>query len=170
MKGFWENCWKHRAHIVMALPAFLVLLFIMYVPMAGLVMAFKAFDYSKGIFGSPWNGIENFKFLLASKSTFYNITRNTVLYYLLFTAVGTVLNVALAIAIDNLMLKRLAKTMQTLMIIPVFISYAAVQFIVFAFIDTRTGIINNTLGLNTRFYSTAKLWPCRQVKKKKKKR
>ena len=159
MKGFWENCWKHRAHIVMALPAFLVLLFIMYVPMAGLVMAFKAFDYSKGIFGSPWNGIENFKFLLASKSTFYNITRNTVLYYLLFTAVGTVLNVALAIAIDNLMLKRLAKTMQTLMIIPVFISYAAVQFIVFAFIDTRTGIINNTLGLNTRFYSTAKLWP-----------
>ena len=159
MKGFWENCWKHRAHIVMALPAFLVLLFIMYVPMAGLVMAFKAFDYSKGIFGSPWNGIENFKFLLASKSTFYNITRNTVLYYLLFTAVGTVLNVALAIAIDNLMLKRLAKTMQTLMIIPVFISYAAVQFIVFAFIDTRTGIINNALGLNTRFYSTAKLWP-----------
>ena len=159
MKGFWENCWKHRAHIVMALPAFLVLLFIMYVPMAGLVMAFKAFDYSKGIFGSPWNGIENFKFLLASKSTFYNITRNTVLYYLLFTAVGTVLNVALAIAIDNLMLKRLAKTMQTLMIIPVFISYAAVQFIVFAFIDTRTGIINNTLGLNTRFYSQAGLWP-----------
>lgn len=154
-----DNMWKHRAHIIMALPAFLVLLFIMYVPMAGLVMAFKAFDYSKGIFGSPWNGIENFKFLLASKSTFYNITKNTILYYLLFTAVGTFLNVTLAIAIDNMLLKRMAKTMQTLMIIPVFISYAAVQFIVFAFIDTRTGIINNALGLNTRFYSTAKLWP-----------
>ncbi len=159
MKGFMDNMWKHRAHIIMALPAFLVLLFIMYVPMAGLVMAFKAFDYSKGIFGSPWNGIENFKFLLASKSTFYNITKNTILYYLLFTAVGTFLNVTLAIAIDNMLLKRMAKTMQTLMIIPVFISYAAVQFIVFAFIDTRTGIINNALGLNTRFYSTAKLWP-----------
>lgn len=154
-----DNVWKNRAHVVMALPAFLVLLFIMYVPMAGLVMAFKAFDYSKGIFGSPWNGIENFRFLLASKSTFYNITRNTVLYYLLFTAVGTLLNVTLAIAIDNMLLKRMAKTMQTLMIIPVFISYAAVQFIVFAFIDTRTGIINNTLGLNTRFYSQSGLWP-----------
>ena len=159
VKGFMDNMWKHRAHIIMALPAFLVLFFIMYVPMAGLVMAFKAFDYSKGIFGSPWNGIENFKFLLASKSTFYNITKNTILYYLLFTAVGTFLNVTLAIAIDNMLLKRMAKTMQTLMIIPVFISYAAVQFIVFAFIDTRTGIINNALGLNTRFYSTAKLWP-----------
>lgn len=159
MKSFMDNIWKNRAHVVMALPAFLVLLFIMYVPMAGLVMAFKAFDYSKGIFGSPWNGIENFRFLLASKSTFYNITRNTVLYYLLFTSVGTLLNVTLAIAIDNMLLKRMAKTMQTLMIIPVFISYAAVQFIVFAFIDTRTGIINNTLGLNTRFYSQAGLWP-----------
>ena len=129
-----QNMWKNRAHVVMALPAFLVLFFIMYVPMAGLVMAFKAFDYSKGIFGSPWNGVENFKFLLASKSTFFNMTKNTVLYYLLFTSVGTVLNVALAIAIDNLVLKRMAKTMQTLMIIPVFISYAAVQFIVYAFI------------------------------------
>ena len=96
VKGFMDNMWKNRAHIVMALPAFLVLLFIMYVPMAGLVMAFKAFDYSKGIFGSPWNGIENFKFLVASKGTFVNMTRNTVLYYLLFTSVGTVLNVTLA--------------------------------------------------------------------------
>lgn len=159
MKEFVRNTWKHRAHVIMALPAFLVLLFIMYVPMAGLVMAFKNFDYSRGIWGSPWAGLENFKFLLASKSTFFSITRNTVLYYLLFTAVGTFLNVSLAIAIDNLVLKRVAKTMQTLMIIPVFISYAAVQFIVFAFIDTRTGIINNMLGMNTRFYSQAKLWP-----------
>ena len=75
MKGFMQNMWKNRAHVVMALPAFLVLFFIMYVPMAGLVMAFKAFDYSKGIFASPWNGIENFKFLLASKSTFFNYRR-----------------------------------------------------------------------------------------------
>ena len=47
MKDFLENTWKHRAHVVLALPAFLILLFIMYVPMAGLVMAFKSFDYTK---------------------------------------------------------------------------------------------------------------------------
>ncbi len=143
----------------MALPAFLVLFFIMYVPMAGLVMAFKAFDYSKGIFGSPWNGLENFKFLLASQSTFINMTKNTVLYYLLFTAVGTVLNVTLAISIDQLALKRFGKTAQTLMIIPVFISYAAVQFIVYAFISSDTGLINNALGTSIRFYSKASYWP-----------
>lgn len=159
MKSFLQNTWKHRAHVIMALPVFLILFFIMYVPMAGLVMAFKSFDYTKGIWGSPWCGLDNFKFLLASKSTFVTMTRNTLMYYVIFTAVGTFLNVVLAIAIDQFVFKKVAKTMQTLMIIPVFISYAAVQFIVYAFISTDTGILNKTLGLNIRFYSAAAWWP-----------
>lgn len=159
MKGFFQNTWKHRAHVVMALPAFLILFFIMYVPMAGLVMAFKNYDFSKGIWASPWNGLENFKFLLASKSTFLSMTKNTLMYYVIFTAIGTFLNVVLAIAIDQFVFKKVAKTMQTIMIIPVFISYAAVQFIVYAFISTDTGILNNTLGMSARFYSTASYWP-----------
>ncbi len=159
MKGFFQNTWKHRAHVIMALPVFLILFFIMYVPMAGLVMAFKNFDFSKGIWGSPWCGLDNFKFLIASKSTFFNMTKNTIMYYIIFTAVGTFLNVVLAIAIDQFVFKKMAKVMQTIMIIPVFISYAAVQFIVYAFISTDTGILNNTFGMTTRFYSTASLWP-----------
>lgn len=47
MKNFLHNTWKHRAHVVMALPAFLVLLFFAYIPMGGLVMAFKSYDYTK---------------------------------------------------------------------------------------------------------------------------
>jgi len=159
VKDFLSNTWKHRAHVVMALPAFLVLFFIMYVPMTGLVMAFEKFDYTGGVFGSPWVGLGNFEYLIKSKETFLTMTRNTVLYYLLFTALGTVLNIVVAISIDQLAFKRAAKTMQTLMIIPVFISYAAVQFIVFAFIDSRTGLINSVLGTRTRFYSTAGYWP-----------
>ena len=111
MKSFLHNTWKHRAHVVMALPAFLILFFIMYVPMAGLVMAFKNFDYTLGIWKSPWNGIDNFKFLLASKATFVTMTRNTLLYYIVFTALGTFLNVVLAIAIDQFVFKKMAKTM-----------------------------------------------------------
>ncbi len=159
MKDFLKNTWKHRAHIVLALPAFLVLFFIMYVPMTGLVLAFKKFDYTKGIYGSPFCGLDNFKFLIASKATFITFTRNTLLYYVVFTVLGTLLNVTLAIAIDQCLFKRMAKTMQTLMIIPVFISYAAVQFIVFAFLSSDTGLINNALGTSTRFYTTAGLWP-----------
>ena len=78
MKSFLRNTWQNRAHVVMALPVFLILFFIMYVPMAGLVMAFKNFDFKLGIWSSPWCGLDNFKFLLASKSTFINCTT----YYL----------------------------------------------------------------------------------------
>ncbi len=159
--GFFANLWKHRAHVVMALPAFLVLLFIMYVPMIGLTLAFKKYDYSAGLFGSPWVNFDNFKFLIASKGEFFLMTKNTLMYYFIFTLVGTILNVAIAIGIDQLVFKRMAKTMQTLMIIPVFISYAAVQFIVFAFLDRNTGMINNVFGTNYRFYAKAGLqyWP-----------
>ena len=110
LKGFFKNIWQNRAHVMMALPAFLILLFIMYIPMTGLVMAFKNFDYSKGIFGSDWVGLGNFEFLIKSKDTFLTMTRNTVLYYLLFTVVGTVLNVTIAICIDQLAFKKMGKT------------------------------------------------------------
>jgi len=159
MKAFLQNTWKHRAHVVMALPAFLILFFIMYVPMAGLVVAFKNYNTTDGIWMSPWNGLDNFKFLLASKKTFFQMLGNTLMYYVIFTALGTFLNVLLAIAIDQFVFKKAAKVMQTIMIIPVFISYAAVQFIVYAFISTDTGIMNHTFGMGVKFYSTASLWP-----------
>ncbi len=159
MKSFLQNTWKHRAHVVMALPVFLILFFIMYVPMAGLVMAFKEYDFTLGIWKSPWTGLDNFRFLLASKKTFVSITKNTLMYYFIFTILGTFLNVVLAIAIDQFVFKKAAKVMQTIMIVPIFISYAAVQFIVYAFISTDTGIINNTFGVNMRFYTNAAYWP-----------
>ena len=157
--SFWQNMVRHRAHIILALPAFLIMFFILYVPMVGLIVAFKNYSYSGGIFGSDWAGFDNFKFLLASKDTFVNMTLNTLFYYFVFTALGTFLNIVLAIAIDQCVFKKSAKTMQTIMIIPVFISYAAVTFIVDAFISTNTGILNKAFGMNTRFYSTKEYWP-----------
>ena len=158
-KSFWDNMKKNRAHIVLALPAFLIMFFILYVPMIGLLVAFKNYTYTGGIFGSAWAGLDNFKFLLASKSKFFTMTRNTIMYYLIFTLIGTFLNIVLAIAIDQCVFKKASKVMQTIMIIPVFISYAAVQFIVYAFISTDTGILNKTFDLGIKFYSTASYWP-----------
>lgn len=159
MKDFLRNTWKHRAHVVMALPAFLILFFIMYVPMTGLVLAFKNYNFADGIYGSPWCGLDNFKFIVKSKDMFVRMTRNTLMYYFIFTALGTFLNVVLAIAIDQFFFKKMSKAMQTIMIIPVFISYAAVQFIVFAFISSDTGIVNNMLGTRISFYRDPKYWP-----------
>lgn len=158
-KSFMQNTWKHRVHVLMALPVFLVMFFIFYVPMAGLVMAFKTFDYTLGIWKSPWCGMANFQYLIASKATLIEMLRNTVMYYFIFTAIGTFLNVVLAIAIDQCVFKRCSKVMQSVMIVPVFVSFAAVQFIVYAFLNSDTGILVNALGITTRFYSTAKTWP-----------
>ena len=157
--SFWNNLVRHRAHILLALPAFLIMFFILYVPMVGLLVAFKNYTYDGGIFGSEWAGLDNFKFLLASKDTFVNMTKNTVMYYFIFTALGTFLNIVLAIAIDQCVFKKSAKAMQTVMIIPVFISYAAVTFIVDAYINSSLGLINRTFGTNTSFYLKPEYWP-----------
>lgn len=159
MNQFLKDTWKHRAYLVMALPAVLVLLFFNYIPMAGLVLAFKKFDYTKGIWGSPFIGLDNFKFLFQSRGDFTRITRNTLMYYVIFTALGTFLNIVLAIAIDQYVFKRAGKFMQTIMIIPVFVSYAAVQFIVMAYISSGTGIVNNLMGGKVPFYRSPQYWP-----------
>lgn len=163
MKDFLKNTWKNRAHVVMALPVFLILFFINYVPMTGLVMAFKDFDYGLGLYKSPWIGLANFRVLTASKDVFFRMLRNTLMYYLIFTGIGTTLNVILAIAVDQYVFKTAGKIMQTIMIIPVFISYAAVQFIVYAFFSEH-GVINGFITASEgakaiRFYTTKEYWP-----------
>lgn len=166
MKGFWKNTWKHRAHVIMALPAFLIFLLFSYVPMSGLVLAFKNYKMKDGIFGSAWCGLDNFEFLVQSKGIFTTMLANTLKFYIIFLILGTLLNVALAIAIDQLVFKKLGKVMQSIMIIPVFISYAAVTFIVEAYLHDSRGMLNKLLtdvmGMNggkpIMFYQKAKYW------------
>ncbi len=162
MKDFIHNTWKHKAHLVMCLPAILILFLFSYMPMMGLVLAFKKFDYSLGIWNSPWVNLDNFQFLLASGNTFTRMTRNTLLYYVVFTVIGTTLNIVLAIGIDQFVFKRFGKVFQSIMIIPVFISFAAVQFIVYAFFSNN-GMVNNIIGLmggdTLRWYTSYKYWP-----------
>ena len=164
MKDFLKNTWKNRAHVVLALPAFLILLLFAYVPMFGLIVAFKRFSYSEGILKSPWNFPENFKMLLSNSDKFLLITKNTIKYYLIFTIIGTTLNIILAISIDQFVFKNAGRVMQTIMIIPVFISYAAVQFIVYAFLAKDAGILNNNIlplfGFKKQisFYTKAEYW------------
>ncbi len=157
--NFMKRLWKHRALAVMALPGFLILFFFDYVAMGGLILAFKNFDYRLGIWNSPWNGFDNFKFLIASKSVFFTITRNTLIYYAIFTVLGMLLEVSLAIAMDQLVFKRIGKVMQSIFVVPAFISFTAVQFIVYAFLSPDKGMINNLFGLSTRWYLEAEYWP-----------
>ena len=150
---------RFRALILMALPGFLILFFFDYMVMGGLVLAFKDFDYGLGIWNSPWSGLDNFRFLIASRSTFFTITRNTLMYYVIFTVTGMILEISLAIAMDQLVFKRIGKVMQSIFVIPVFISFTAVQFIVYAFLSPDMGMINHLFGVSVRWYLEAKYWP-----------
>ncbi len=162
-EGFWENMRKHKAHIIMCLPVILVLFFFSYVPMSGLVLAFKKLDYSKSIFSSTWCGWDNFRYLFLSGSTFKRITRNTLVYFVIFTLCETVLSVALAIGLDQMANKRLSKLFHSVSVVPIFVSYVAITYIVYAFLSTDLGIANNIIeffgGKGIRWYMEAKYWP-----------
>ena len=158
-----KGLWRDKQLILMILPALTLLIMFSYVPMTGLILAFKRFDYSLGMYGSPWVGLENFKVLIASKDVFWRSTRNTLLYYVLLTATNTFGNVMLAIALNELIFKRSAKIMQSIMILPTFISYVAVTMLVTAMLDYKVGMVNFLIeaagAKKINFYMKPEWWP-----------
>ena len=109
-KGKKKNALKEYWPLyLMMLPALLYLLINNYIPMAGMVIAFKKLNFAKGIWASPWAGLKNFKFLFASRDAWV-ITRNTLLYNVAFILVNMVIGIAIAILITevkNIKLKKL---------------------------------------------------------------
>lgn len=154
---------RDKALILMALPAVILLIMFSYIPMTGLVLAFKKFDYSLGLYKSPWCGLKNFTQLFAMSSTFWRMTRNTVGYYILFMGTGVICEVALAIGISELKRKKAGKYLHSAMIITTFISSVALTYIVNAFLNKKTGMLNQLIevlgGERLDFYLHAEWWP-----------
>ena len=163
MKEFWKNTWKNRGLVLASLPAVVLMIMFCYIPMFGIIVAFKNYNYNLGIFKSPWCGLENFRVLTVNKTVFWEMTRNTVGYWLLFTAVGTVLQIALAICLNEIVFRRLGKLFHSCMILPAFITYVAVSFIVMAFLDHESGLLNQLLMMfgaePITWYFKAEYWP-----------
>lgn len=93
---------------LMALPGFIYMIINNYLPMFGIVIAFKKLNFKKGIWGSPWCGFDNFKFLFASADAWI-ITRNTIFYNIAFFLVGNVTAIAVAILINEIRKKTLSE-------------------------------------------------------------
>lgn len=129
--------------------------------MFGLLIAFKDFEYSKGIFGSKWVWFDNFKFFFNSQDAF-RITRNTILYNVGFIIIGTVFAVALALILNELGRKSV-KIFQTVFLMPYFLSWVIISFILYAFLNPDLGIINRIItamgGEQIIWYSESKYWP-----------
>lgn len=158
--------WKHWIPFyIMFLPGFAYLLINNYIPLYGLQLAFKQFSYKKGITGSTWVGLKNFKFLFASDDA-YIMIRNTLLYNVLWIIIGAVFGIAVAILFNEIVNKTAKKFYQTAILLPYLMSMVVVAYLVYAFLATDTGLINNTIvkGLLGReegiaWYMEGKYWP-----------
>lgn len=142
--GLHQELVKNRSLFLMAAPAVLFVFVLSYIPMMGLLLAFKNYRFDRGIFGSAWNGIENFRFLFISGDGF-RITRNTFLYNLLNLITSQTLAVVIAIAISEMPGKQYKKFCQSVIFLPYFISWVIVGTFVFNIFNFETGALNNLL-------------------------
>ncbi len=133
-----------------------------YMPLPGLIVAFKSFNVQLGIWGSKWVGLSNFKYLFTTGDA-WEITRNTIGYNVVFIVLGLVLSVAVAIFLSE-MRGKIKNFYQSAILLPHLISTVIIGYLVFAFFSTENGFINKSilapLGIEEiSWYSEPKYWP-----------
>ncbi|RKN84947.1 ABC transporter permease [Paenibacillus ginsengarvi] len=148
---------------LMMLPGLLYLLINNYIPMGGIIIAFKHVNWNKGILASPFAGFSNFEYLFKTKEAWI-ITRNTIAYNIVFIILGTVLAVAVAILLNEIRSKFWKKLYQTIVLLPYLISMVIVSYLVFAMLSSEYGFVNHSimepLGFGDRsWYTEPNYWP-----------
>ena len=154
---------KETFHLdLMSLPGVLLLLVFNYLPMIGIVIAFKDYNPNLGIWGSAWNGFDNFKFFFTSQDAVRTI-RNTLLYSSSFLVLDLICAVGLALMFYNLRSKRALKFYNTVVILPRFMSPVIIAFIVYIILNPSYGLLNQLIialgGSKIQWYSNSKYWP-----------
>lgn len=147
---------------VLAIPGLVLLIIFHYLPMFGIVIAFKNFVPLKGIWGSDWCGLDNFKFFFTSSDAVRTI-RNTVCYNVAWMILGTIAGVGLALMFYSLKSRRALKFYNTVVLIPRFLSAVLLSFIVEIFLSYRFGVVNQLIeslgGTKTDWYMQVNIWP-----------
>lgn len=153
---------KTMVLFLMMVPGLIYIFINCYLPLPGLAIAFKRFDYSKGIWDSAWVGLSNFTYLFKTQDAF-NIIRNTLGYNLIFIILGNIIAVAIAIMLNFLQGQMKKKVYQTLILIPYLLSTVVVSYIVYAFLGQESGFLNNLLVSvgqdKISWYTQSKYWP-----------
>ena len=161
-KRFFKSVWDNKILLAMLLPALTYVTIFSYIPMTGIVLAFKKYNYVVGVYGSPWVGFDNFKFLIISNKL-WPLTRNTILYNVVFIILGVTMAVSFAIMINELTNKVFKKIFQSFMFLPHFISWVVVQAIFQAVFGFEYGIFNQIIEFfgaeRINFYASPDGWP-----------
>jgi putative aldouronate transport system permease protein len=143
-KGILRELNRNKVLFIMILPTLLFFILFSYIPMVGIYFAFTKFSFDKGLFGSDFVGLDNFKFLYQS-GVLWNITKNTVLYNLAFIFLGNLFQLFCAIFLSRMMSKWFKKTAQSMMFLPFFISWVLVGAFAYNLFNSDNGVINTLL-------------------------
>jgi putative aldouronate transport system permease protein len=167
MSAFFKSIKRDKALYFLALPGTLWFLIFCYLPMFGTIIAFKDFKIHRdgffaSVLNSKWVGLDNFKFLFSTEDA-YIITRNTILYNVALIFLGLILAVTIAITLNELVNKRMAKVYQTAMFMPYFLSWVIISFFTFSFLSVDKGVLNQIIiyfgGDPISWYADTRFWP-----------
>lgn len=158
----WKKFKRFIPVYLVMLPGLIYLFINNYMPLPGLVVAFKQYHAKKGIFGSDWVGFKNFEYLFTTNDAFV-ITRNTILYNLTFIVVNTVMAITVAIILSELS-GGIKKFYQSAILLPNLISSVIIGYLVFAFFSVENGFVNNYIlplfnKEAIKWYSEPQYWP-----------
>lgn len=153
-----ESLWL----LLLTLPGLIYYIVWHYIPMFGLVIAFKDYTYNAGILGSEWAGFDNFKFFFASNDA-WRIARNTVGYAATFIVLNAVTGTLMALLLNEVKSRASVKTYQTVMILPNFLSWVVVGFVTYIFLNPALGVANQLLEFFGKewvdWYANPAYWP-----------
>lgn len=164
--GFFKYLIKKRQLFLLMLPGLLYLFINNYVPMLGIIIAFKRITLGRNFFEtfvkSPFIGFKNFEYFLTTNYAWI-ITRNTVLYNIAFIGIGLVLAVTVAVTLNEVTSRKMAKLYQSAMVLPNFLSWTVIALLVYGFVADK-GFINNIIagilhGDPISFYQEKDYWP-----------
>ena len=145
---------------LMMLPGLIYILCNNYLPMFGILIAFKKVNFSIGIFQSPWVGLDNFEFLFKTKDA-WTMIRNTVCYNAVWIVLGMVISITIAILMAEISNRRAAKVIQPVICFPSMVSAVILSFLVYGFLSKSYGFLNNTIYKDhpINWYASAQYWP-----------
>ena len=160
-KTRWKDFRDNAELSALMIPGIVLLLVFAYVPMLGIIIAFKDYRNNLGIFKSKWVGFQNFKFFFESQDA-WRIGRNTVGYGILFIVIGLIAAVTIAILLYEVRSRKALKFYQTSMILPHFLSWVIVGYITYILLEPSMGILNKIIrffgGEGLQWYSEPKYW------------
>lgn len=149
---------------LMGLPGIVLLFVFAYLPMIGIIIAFKNYKDALGLFDSPWAGLSNFQFLIGT-GQLWQITYNTVFMNLLFIFTGLVVSIGVALLLNEIRdhSRWLPRIYQSLLFFPSFLSYVVISYFLFSFLNADNGTVNSFLthiGLHpVDWYYSPQYWP-----------